>query len=61
MHPISITRARRLVRQYTAARTVEEAEPIAQHMVRTGDCVWHALSVVTGNPCQCHDCTQVKS
>lgn len=54
---MNIERARRLVRQYTAAKTSEEAEPIAQRMILHNECVWHALAMVSGKPCRCSDCT----
>lgn len=55
---MSIERARSLVRNYTAYTKSEAdiTERIAQHMVKTGDCVWHATSFIVGTQCWCADC-----
>jgi hypothetical protein len=59
MNGMTQSRAERLVRQYmgcTAKSDQDVVIRIAERMVSTGDCVWHAASVVTGNPCGCYDC-----
>lgn len=54
----------RLVKQYTAAHraTVADVEAVVDYLVANpNSCVWHAASVVSGNPCGCHDCKAVAS
>lgn len=55
--PIPFASARRIVGQYTAIRDGATIDKVAQHMVDTGDCAWHALHVVCATPrCFCSDC-----
>lgn len=51
--------ARRRVKQYTGARDAEMIEKIAERIVQTGECVWHAAAQVSGKPCRCNDCAEV--
>ena len=51
--------ARRLVLNYTGAQAGRDDVLIAkvvERMVTKGECVWHALSEVTGKPCWCGAC-----
>jgi len=57
---MTLKRARGLVAQYTAYDKPEIAEKVALRMVETGECVWHAVSQVTGQPCWCNDCAAPK-
>lgn len=56
----AIDRARRLVSltvQVASARDREVAEAVAQHIASTGDCVVHAVYVVTNaKACWCAKC-----
>lgn len=56
MQAMSIQRARSLVKQYTAVRDTAMVERVATRMVEQGECVWHALSQVTGKSCWCSKC-----
>jgi hypothetical protein len=56
MQRVTIERARSLVRQYTAVREAAMVEQVATRMVAQGECVWHALSQVTGKACWCSKC-----
>lgn len=53
---MNIERARRLVLGHIASTDSKQREQIAQRMVETGECVWHAASVVTNSKCFCADC-----
>lgn len=53
---MDLQRARSLVKQYTAARDPVVVEQVAQRMVDTGECVWHAFAQVTGKACWCAEC-----
>jgi len=46
----------RLVLGSTAITDRELAERIADRIAETGECVWHAASVVCGTKCWCSDC-----
>jgi len=54
---MTIARARNLVRQYTGVTNPETIEAIATRMVEKSECVWHALSQVTGKACWCRQCS----
>lgn len=58
-HKFTLDRARQLARGYIAVRPGQDPEfieRVAQRMVAEGECVWHALSVVTGKACWCAAC-----
>lgn len=51
--------ATRRVISYTACRVGKDDAVIAataERIVRTGECVWHALAQVTKKPCWCARC-----
>lgn len=51
----TLERARALAGGYVAG-TQEQRELVAQHIAKTGDCVYHAVSVVFNKPCICQQC-----
>jgi len=51
----TIEHARRLAGGYIHG-TPEAREAVAQWIAATGDCVFHAASMVFGGPCWCADC-----
>lgn len=56
---MTLTQARKLVVSYTAAQLPRDevtVQQTAQRMVQHNECVWHALSQVTGKPCWCAKC-----
>jgi hypothetical protein len=55
---MTIEQARKLVRGYTSGMTAEQVEATATRMLETGECVWHAASVVCNAlaKCMCRDC-----
>jgi len=53
---MDITRAKRLVKQYTAARDEAVIAATAKRMVERDECVWHAFAQVAQKPCWCADC-----
>lgn len=55
----TIEHARRMVLAFSAAQLPRDEDIVqktAEHIVKTGDCVWHAMSQVTGKDCWCAKC-----
>lgn len=55
-----------LVRSYVAWRAddpgaVEIIGRIADRILETGECVWHATAQITGRPCNCQACERGRS
>lgn len=59
---LTVKRATSLVYQYAGVRAnmgldgQETAARIINRMLDTGECVWHATSVITSKKCMCADC-----
>jgi len=52
----TVEKAIRFIRGYTVGLTSQQQQAVAERMVATGECVWHAAAQVTGKRCWCSDC-----